>query len=177
MKQSVKAAFTETYTAFSASRELALGLLPSILVAEVRRSLALTGEARALLDDFPETSVGGARDVRRAANHAARGGVLDGPFESYFRTGRPSDKGTYENGLLEGAYEAYWSRVQADVANTHSAGARRSSDDFLPTGDLMERGVWSAGKPCGEWYRYLPTNYMGNREGVTVQYPACPGAR
>jgi len=104
-------------------------------------------------------------------------GVLDGPFESYFRTGRPSDKGTYENGLLEGAYEAFWSRVQSDVANTHAAGARRSSDDFLPTGDLMERGVWSAGKPCGEWYRYLPTNYMGNREGVTLQYPACPGTR
>jgi DNA mismatch repair protein MutS2 len=67
------------YAAFSASRELASGLRPSTLVTEVRRGLALTGEARALLDDFPETSIGGARDVRRAASHAARGGVLDGP--------------------------------------------------------------------------------------------------
>jgi DNA mismatch repair protein MutS2 len=66
------------HTAFSASRELALALEPSTLLAEVRRSLALTSEARALLDDFPETSVGGVRDVRRAAQHAARGGLLDG---------------------------------------------------------------------------------------------------
>jgi DNA mismatch repair protein MutS2 len=66
------------HTAFSASRDLALALLPSIHSVEVREALALTSEARALLDDFPETSIGGARDVRRAAQHAARGGVLDG---------------------------------------------------------------------------------------------------
>jgi DNA mismatch repair protein MutS2 len=66
------------HTAFSASRELALALQPATVVAEVRRSQALTSEARALLDDFPETSIGGARDVRRAAQHAARGGILDG---------------------------------------------------------------------------------------------------
>ncbi|HMQ32232.1 MAG TPA: endonuclease MutS2 [Chloroflexaceae bacterium] len=66
------------HAAFSASRELALALEPSTVAAEVRRALALTGEARSLLDDFPETSVGGVRDVRRAAAHAARGGILDG---------------------------------------------------------------------------------------------------
>ncbi len=66
------------HVAFSASRELALALQPSTALAEVRQRIALTGEARQLLDDFPETSVGGARDVRRAAQHAARGGVLDG---------------------------------------------------------------------------------------------------
>jgi DNA mismatch repair protein MutS2 len=66
------------HTAFSASRELAQELQPSTVVADVRRSQALTGEARDLLDDFPETSVGGVRDVRRAAQHAARGGILDG---------------------------------------------------------------------------------------------------
>ncbi len=67
------------YTAFSASRALALELTPSTVAAEVRRNLALTSEARTLLDEFPETSIGGTRDVRRAAQHAARGGVLDGP--------------------------------------------------------------------------------------------------
>jgi DNA mismatch repair protein MutS2 len=66
------------YTAFSASRQLALELLPSTVVAEVRRAQSLTAEARTLLDELPETSIGGARDVRRAARHAARGGVLDG---------------------------------------------------------------------------------------------------
>ncbi|NTU79351.1 MAG: endonuclease MutS2, partial [Chloroflexales bacterium] len=67
------------YVAFSASRELALDLQPSTVTAEVCRAQALTGQARRLLDDFPETSIGGARDVRRPARHAARGGVLDGP--------------------------------------------------------------------------------------------------
>ncbi len=66
------------YTAFSASRELALELLPSTVVAEVRQALALTSEARTLLDESPELSVGAAHDIRRAVQHAARGGVLDG---------------------------------------------------------------------------------------------------
>jgi hypothetical protein len=104
-------------------------------------------------------------------------GVLHGPFESYFRSGRPSDKGTYRNGLLEGDYEAYWSRTQSDLANSHAADPRKSSDPVRAAGDLMETGRWSAGTPCGEWYRYLPTSYMGNRAGFTVRYPSCPADR
>lgn len=67
------------YTAFSASRELALALRPSTAVAEVERALALTGEARALLEELPDLSIGAMRDIRRAAQHTARGGVIDGP--------------------------------------------------------------------------------------------------
>ncbi len=67
------------HTAFAASRELVLALRPAIDVPTVRQSLAETSEARDLLGDFPDLSIGGARDVRRAAQHAARGGVLDGP--------------------------------------------------------------------------------------------------
>lgn len=66
------------YTAFAASRELALALEPATLLEDVRRALDLTSEARALLDALPDTSVGGVRDVRPAVNHAARGGILDG---------------------------------------------------------------------------------------------------
>lgn len=66
------------YTAFSASRELALSLTPATDLAEVRRRQALTAEARLLLEEWPELSIGGARDVRRAALHADRGGILDG---------------------------------------------------------------------------------------------------
>ncbi|MFN3372695.1 MAG: endonuclease MutS2, partial [Chloroflexus sp.] len=66
------------YTAFSASRELALRLTPATDLAEVRRRQALTAEARLLLEEWPELSIGGARDVRRATQHAARGGILDG---------------------------------------------------------------------------------------------------
>lgn len=96
-------------------------------------------------------------------------GVLDGPFESYFRTGSPSDKGTYRDGLLEGAYEAYWSRTQGDI---HAAHVGHSMEG--PMGDPAERGMWSRGQPCGEWYRFLPTSSRGNRAGFTVNYGPCP---
>ena len=66
------------HTAFSASRELALTLLPSTEIGDVRQRQALTGEARTLLDDYSDVTVGGARDIRHAARHAARGGVLEG---------------------------------------------------------------------------------------------------
>ncbi|WP_298819624.1 endonuclease MutS2 [Chloroflexus sp.] len=66
------------HTAFSAARELALSLTPATDLAEVRRRQALTAESRLLLEEWPEISIGGARDVRRAAQHAARGGILDG---------------------------------------------------------------------------------------------------
>jgi DNA mismatch repair protein MutS2 len=65
------------HTAFSASRELALELVPSIAAREVRRRLDGTREARALLGDFPDVSVGGVRDVRPFAARAARGGVIE----------------------------------------------------------------------------------------------------
>jgi DNA mismatch repair protein MutS2 len=67
------------HTAFGASRALALALLPSSDPVEVRRSLRTTQEARRLLDDNPDVSIGGARDVRRPAGLAQRGGSLDGP--------------------------------------------------------------------------------------------------
>lgn len=107
-----------------------------------------------------------------------RSGVLDGPFESYFRTGRLSDKGTYEGGELEGAYEAYWSRAQGDIhaAHANAAGSQghEGMDMEMAPGDLMERGAWSDGRPCGAWYRVLPRNSQGMRSGETVQYPPCP---
>jgi DNA mismatch repair protein MutS2 len=65
------------HTAFSASRELALALQPAIDAPTIVRRLALTGEARDLLGDQPEITIGGVRDVRPAAGHAARGGVLE----------------------------------------------------------------------------------------------------
>ncbi|MGQ9548928.1 MAG: endonuclease MutS2 [Roseiflexus sp.] len=65
------------YVAFSASRELALNLTPSVDPFEVRRRLRLTDEARRLLDEMPDVSIGGARDVRSAVGLARRGGVCD----------------------------------------------------------------------------------------------------
>ncbi|MFL5804625.1 MAG: hypothetical protein ACJ8CR_23120, partial [Roseiflexaceae bacterium] len=67
------------HAAFSASRELALALRPGVDAYEVRAQLRMTTEARRLLDDRPEVSVGGARDVRAAAGRARRGGVLEAP--------------------------------------------------------------------------------------------------
>lgn len=67
------------YAAFSASREKALSLTPSIDPVEVRRRLRLTDEARRLLDEMPDLTIGGARDVRPAVGLARRGGVCDAP--------------------------------------------------------------------------------------------------
>lgn len=66
------------HASFSASRELALDLLPSNDPADVLDRLRLTSEARSLLDERPDVSIGGARDVRAAVGHTLRGGVLDG---------------------------------------------------------------------------------------------------
>jgi DNA mismatch repair protein MutS2 len=65
------------HTAFSASRELALALLPATDPTDVRRRLGVTSEARRLLEERPEITIGGARDVRAATGLARRGGVLD----------------------------------------------------------------------------------------------------
>jgi DNA mismatch repair protein MutS2 len=65
------------HTSFSASRELALRLLPSTDAYVIRRRLKLTSEARRLLDERPDASIGGARDIRAAAGLARRGGVLE----------------------------------------------------------------------------------------------------
>jgi antitoxin component YwqK of YwqJK toxin-antitoxin module len=124
-------------------------------------------------------------DSRLEVRETYRNGVLHGPFESYFRTGRPSDKGTYEEGQLEGLYEAYWSRTQGDIHAAHSNAAGAAGHEghagmemAMPPGDVMERGTWHDGRPCGEWYRFLPRNSQGMRTGETVQYPPCPaGAR
>lgn len=64
-------------TAFSVSRDLALTLAPSVDPVDVRRRLRLTDEARRLLDEMPDLTIGGARDVRPAAGLARRGGVCD----------------------------------------------------------------------------------------------------
>ena len=64
------------YTAFSASAALVRALQPTndMLLAQDRQ--ARTTKARRLLDEYPEISVGGARDVRPQVEMAARGGVL-----------------------------------------------------------------------------------------------------
>lgn len=65
------------HTSFSASRELALALKPSTDAYVIRRAIALTSESRRLLDERPDTSIGGARDIRGAIGLARRGGVLE----------------------------------------------------------------------------------------------------
>ncbi|KPL85506.1 endonuclease MutS2 [Herpetosiphon geysericola] len=65
------------HAAFSASRELVAQLHPStdgqwILQAQIR-----TSAARALIESFADVSIGGARDVRPAVEHARRGGILE----------------------------------------------------------------------------------------------------
>jgi DNA mismatch repair protein MutS2 len=65
------------HTSFTASRELALALVPDIDVHAVRRALEATSAARALFDAYPDITIGGARDVRAPVRLAQRGGVLE----------------------------------------------------------------------------------------------------
>ena len=65
------------YASFSAGVSQVLALAPSADPAEARRRQQETSEARQLLGVKTDVTIGGARDVRAAAQLAARGGVLD----------------------------------------------------------------------------------------------------
>jgi DNA mismatch repair protein MutS2 len=65
-----------SYTAFSAGAEKARALEPSWLFQEIRDRLDTTTEAAALLEARPQTTVGGARDVRSQVEAAERGATL-----------------------------------------------------------------------------------------------------
>ncbi len=64
------------HTSFSAGRKLALSLQPSSDDDEVARRQGETSEARALLDDRGDVSLGGARDVRPLVDRAEHGAIL-----------------------------------------------------------------------------------------------------
>ena len=65
-----------SYTAFSASAALVRALRPTNDYALASERQARTSEARRLLSEFPETGIGGARDVRPMVDLALRSGVL-----------------------------------------------------------------------------------------------------
>ncbi|MGB0388567.1 MAG: endonuclease MutS2 [Ardenticatenaceae bacterium] len=65
-----------SYCAFSASKELALALIPSPDPLEVARRLRGTTEAKQLVSSKPNVTVGGARDVRSQVEQASKGGIL-----------------------------------------------------------------------------------------------------
>ena len=64
------------YAAFSASRELLEDLEPTSDLGEARRRQQETSEARGLLEENSQVSIGGARDVRGHVGRAARGVTL-----------------------------------------------------------------------------------------------------
>jgi DNA mismatch repair protein MutS2 len=64
-------------TSFSASRELALALRPSIQIAEVRERQQQTAEGRFLVNKGNPPTFGGVRDVRPVAAQAALGRILE----------------------------------------------------------------------------------------------------
>lgn len=64
------------YTSFSAGRELALAMLPTTDLRQAQEWQAETREATELFETDSGISIGGARDVRRAADNALRGFIL-----------------------------------------------------------------------------------------------------
>jgi len=65
------------HASFAASRHMTETLLPSTDAFEISVALSQTREARYLLDEYPDLTIGAARDVRDAITLASRGGVLD----------------------------------------------------------------------------------------------------
>jgi len=65
-----------SYTSFAAGAKLASDILPVSDIAEIRWRLDVVSEARALLAAKPDTTIGGARDVRERTTAAERGAVL-----------------------------------------------------------------------------------------------------
>ncbi|MEJ2559790.1 MAG: endonuclease MutS2, partial [Anaerolineae bacterium] len=61
---------------FSASKELALALMPAFYLSEVQERQAETREARRLLSVKPDISIGGARDVSPLLQRASRSAAL-----------------------------------------------------------------------------------------------------
>jgi DNA mismatch repair protein MutS2 len=68
-----------TYASFSAGEERARALTPSADLNEVRWRLETASEARALLDAKPDTTLGGAHDIRPQVEAAQRSAVLPAP--------------------------------------------------------------------------------------------------
>ncbi len=64
------------YASFSGGRELALAMQPSTEMEEAREWQAETREAVSLFQSDSGVTIGGARDVRRAADNAMRGFIL-----------------------------------------------------------------------------------------------------
>lgn len=64
------------HTAFAVSRGMALAARPQTDLAAIQGLLAEAAEARALIEEEPKLSIGGARDVREALDDAERGLVL-----------------------------------------------------------------------------------------------------
>ena len=64
------------YTQFSGGARLAMDLTPCGEIHETQDRLAVTSEARRLLDARPDTTIGGARDVRDKVAIAQRGATL-----------------------------------------------------------------------------------------------------
>jgi DNA mismatch repair protein MutS2 len=63
--------------AFSASKELAHQLAPTVQLSDAQRMQAETCEARLLLSLIPTLTIGGARDVRVPTETTTRGGILE----------------------------------------------------------------------------------------------------
>jgi DNA mismatch repair protein MutS2 len=65
------------FTSFSTSRELALNLEPLVNYDQVSLLLRQSAEARRLLAEEPDFSIGGVHDIREAARMAALGKILE----------------------------------------------------------------------------------------------------
>jgi len=104
------------FTAFSASNELARALKPTSRYALAVERQARTTEARRLLSENENITIGGAHDVRQAAERASRGGVL--PAEDLL---------DIRNTLVSGRdLQRYFEKLELELPNLKAIAARLS---------------------------------------------------
>ncbi len=131
------------HTDFSGGEALALALEPTFYLRDAQELLALTSEARLLLEAHPDFALGGVRDIRPLAARAQRGITL-----------QPTELLEVRSTLI-GA-----ERVRRVVG--------RLEAQFPMLADLRRASI-----PCRGWRKQSPECWMTAARSVTVPRTSC----
>lgn len=103
----------EEHASFSLGKEAAAALRPATSVRAARDELRRTTEARLLLEEHPNTHLGGAHDVRPAARRAEVGAILT-PLEFLDIGTTLGASVRVRNSIRTGELEIPWLRAQGE---------------------------------------------------------------
>lgn len=88
-------------------------------------------------------------EIRRRETYV-EGGVLDGPYEEFHKTGEQLVAGRYKRGVPDGVFN--WKKVDGTSYGVSTiADGEGEWEAFYPDGKPRERGRWIMGRQRGEW--------------------------